>query len=331
MSSGLSPRTALIVFVVLVAAMLAQAVWWIVFMARLVDEKVSMAYELGATPDIVEQMQDQEISRQIMLGLEGVFFLIIIIIGAWLMYRALTRATQLKFHQQNFLMAVTHELKTPLASIRIYLDSLASEKVSHETKQTVFPRMKEDIDRLEKLVERILDAGRFERSGYHLHRETFSLSQLVSRRIEALKRVPVDLPIDISSTLEPDIEYFGDRVALSRAIDAIMENSLKYHDSQAIKIDINLTQSDTTVTLIVTDHGIGLSGSDRRDVFERFYRVGNELTRQTSGTGLGLYLCREIVRAHGGDIHARSGGAGAGAEFTITLKRSDSNEEYSAG
>src|SRR5512140_2238956 len=182
----LSPKSALALFSFMVIVLMAQALWWVVFMARLVGEKVDMAQQLGGSPAFVAQIHQEEIKRQMMVGTEGIFFLLLVLLGAWLIYRALVKSEELKFHQQNFLMAVTHELKTPLASIRIYLDTLQSPKIDPAKKEKVIPRMKEDIDRLGRLVENILDAGRFERHGYHLNRANLDLSALVDSRVEAL-------------------------------------------------------------------------------------------------------------------------------------------------
>ena len=116
-----TPKTGFILFISLSVVLFIQAAWWITFMAILLDEKVDIAVQLGADEAFIDKIHHEEVSRQIMLGMEGVFFLGLVLLGAWLIYRALVKTEQLKFHQQNFLMAVTHELKTPLASIKIYL------------------------------------------------------------------------------------------------------------------------------------------------------------------------------------------------------------------
>jgi signal transduction histidine kinase len=317
-----SPRSALALFLFMVLALFAQAFWWIVFMARLTAEKVYMAKELGGSPEFVDNIHKQEISRQIMVGLEGVFFLLLILAGAWLIYRALVRTEELKFHQQNFLMAVTHELKTPLASITLYVDTLQSSKIGDDRKEKVLPRMKEDVQRLERMVENILDAGRFERHGYQLRKQELNLSDLVESRLDEISRVPLSIPVNINRHIEPDIEFFGDPSALGRALDAVLENSLKYHDGKHAEVSVSLARRDQHLVITVADQGIGFSKKESRSLFERFYRIGNELTRTQPGTGLGLYLCREIVRAHGGDVTAESPGTGQGATFTITLKKS---------
>jgi len=331
MSINLTPRMALGLFIAMVVFLLAQAVWWIVFMARLVDEKVALAVELGASPEFVEVIHREEISRQIMVGLEGTFFLVLFFVGVWLIYRSLVKTEELKFHQQNFLMAVTHELKTPLASISVYTDVLKSDKISQEKKLAVIPKIREDVSRLEKLVENVLEAGRFQRSGYTIDREQIDLTKLVGERLDKFISLPLGRPLHINRNLENNIFLNGDRLALGRAIDSILENSLKYADTGSAVVDVNLSGSNQEIVLEISDNGIGIEKKDLVRVFERFYRVGNELTRKSEGTGLGLYLCREIIRAHGGKVTADSPGLGKGARFTIILKRKGDYENNSAG
>ena len=316
----LSPKGAFVLFLLVGIVAFAQAVWWIVFMAGLVDEKVEIAEQLGADPQFVQQLHDQEISRQIMVGMEGIFFLLLIMGGAWLIYRSLVRTEELKFNQQNFLMAVTHELKTPLASIKLYLTTLNSQKIPEEKKARVLPRMKEDLERLEKLVDNILEAGRFERAGYKLHRQTTDFTELVAQLVEKVKRIPAGKPVDVRTELVPGITVEADPAALGRAIEAVLENGLKYNDKDQIVLDIALTEDGGTARLEIADNGVGLEKNDLRAIFDRFYRVGSELSRQHPGSGLGLFLCREIVRAHGGDIAAASEGPGSGSRFIITLE-----------
>jgi signal transduction histidine kinase len=317
----LSARGAAWLFLAIVIVALAQATWWIIFMATLTDEKVEMAEALGADSSYVEQVHEQEISRQIMLGYEGVFFLLLVVLGAWLIYRALVRNERLKVQQENFLLAVTHELKTPLASLRLYLDTLESEKIPVEKKQTAIPRMRQDTLRLESMVDNILEAVRFEQGRYDLRMETIDLSQLAEDCLKTIDSIPLAIPKIVDKDIAPGIKVRGDWMALKRAFCAVSENALKYHNGHEVHLSVRLKAHDGTVKLEFQDHGIGLTKEDAAGIFERFYRVGNEMTRRYSGSGLGLYLCREILHAHGGDITARSAGPGKGTTFTITLKR----------
>jgi signal transduction histidine kinase len=320
----LSSRAALILFIVIVVVAFAQAVWWIMFMAMLVDEKVDIAEQLGASPQEVELIHQQEMRRQVMVGLEGLFFLTLILAGAWLIYRSLVKTEQLKFNQQNFMMAVTHELKTPLASMLVTLDALGSEKIPAEKKASLVPRMKDDVRRLEKLIDNVLQAGRFGRHESSLNTQPVNLSRLVSDSLERLTNLHTEVPLAVKQSIEPGIMMQADPASLSRAIEAVLENSLKYHNGRQIEIDVSLARQDSQAVLRVADKGVGIKKEHLTQVFERFYRVGSELTRARPGSGLGLYLANEIVRAHRGKMTAHSEGPGKGAAFTMTFKIGDS-------
>lgn len=327
----LTPKSALALFIAISIILIAQAVWWISFMAILTDEKVEMAATLGADEEFLAELNQQEKRRQIMLGSEGVFFLILVGAGAWLIYRALVKTEELNFHQKNFLMAVTHELKTPLASMKIYVDSLQSPKISDERKATIAPKMGADLSRLERLVENILDAGRFERHGYKLNKTPLDFSQLISRSLDKLQLHPSTKLIKVERSLAPNIMLVGDPAALSRAIDAVLENSLKYTDADVINISADLTLNKNLIRLVLADNGIGLKPKDLTQVFNRFYRAGEEMTRTQPGSGLGLFLCREIFKAHAGTIRAESDGPGEGTTFIIEVKANGTTENDITG
>lgn len=327
----MSPRRALVIFIALTVFVFAQAAWWIIFMAILVDEKVEMARALGATPEYVARIHEEEIRRQVMLGFEGTVFLLLVLVGAWLIYRALVRSEQLKFHQRNFMMAVTHELKTPLASLKVGLESLTSPKIDAARRAEVLPRMREDVARLERLVEDVLEAGRFERDNAHLRLEPVDFSRLVAERLEALRSRANRKQVEIVSQLASGVVVQADTRAMARAVDAILENAVKYNDNPVVRIEARLTADNRTARLELSDNGVGFEPKEREAIFGRFYRLGDELTRRHPGTGLGLYLCREIIRAHGGKVTAASRGPGTGATFTIELKVLQSHEDDSAG
>ena len=310
----------LLLFLFLTLVILAQALWWIIFMARLVDEKVDLAAQFGADEQYVEILHQQEISRQVMVGLEGIFFLVLILAGAWMIIRSHIKTVELKFHQHNFLMAVTHELKTPLASLKIYMDSLQSPKIPDDKKTGIVPKMKNDVVRLEKLVENILDASRFEHGGYQLNREELNLTEMVEKAMDNLQLHPLEKPLEINRNLKSGVSYYGDAKALNRALMPILENCLVYNTSDKIVLNIELENQNSDIILKITDNGIGLKKSDTSRIFDRFYRVGDEIKRSQPGTGLGLYLSRELIRAHGSEITAKSPGPGKGTTFIIRFK-----------
>jgi len=321
MNVNLSPRTALILFSLLLIFLIAQGVWWITFMAILVDEKVEMATQLGASPEMIEEIHAEEISRQIMIGIEGIVFLLVLLAGLWLIYHSFIRLGDLKRHQENFLMAVTHELKTPLSSIQIYLDALESPKIDPEKKKTVIPKMRQDAIRLQRLVEKTLEAGRFDRASYRIQEDTFDISLLLNDVVNFWKAAATPNEVVIQCDIDSDIVFRGDRAAMQRALDAVFENALKYNSQSTIKIDASMKTDNEHMLIEIADNGIGLEKGRSARIFERFYRIGSELTRNTDGTGLGLYLCDQIIKAHHGRISVHSEGLNMGSRFRIELPR----------
>ena len=155
--------------------------------------------------------------------------------------------------------------------------------------------------------------------------------ELVDERVNHISKAATTVPLRIQKQIQPGISFYGDEAALSRAIDSLLENSLKYYEGRQIEINVSLATNGKKISLVIADKGIGFAKEDSHRLFERFYRIGNEMTRSQSGSGLGLYLCREIIRAHGGEVTAESAGVGKGATFTITLKQSSGYENNSAG
>jgi len=317
--TNFSPRTAFIIFVGMVVFVLALAAWWVVLMARLADEKVDIAQQLGAAPEFVEQLHQQEISRQIMLGSEGSVFLLTILLGIWLIYRALHQTEVLRRRQENFLMAVTHELKTPLASMGVYLDTLKSDKIPPAKKQAVVPRLQQDVKRLERLVEDILEAGRFETGEFKPNRQRVNLAALLNSSADQLVGYSGAVTVHLTREFESEVWVNVDAPIVSRAVGAVLENAVKYSGGNEAMIMMGLRRDQHRAEISIRDNGVGIAHNELDSIFDRFYRVGHELTRAKGGTGLGLYLSREMIRSHGGNVVARSRGRGHGAEFIITL------------
>jgi signal transduction histidine kinase len=315
----LSLKTALRVFIVIVVFVLALAGWWVVFMAQLTDEKVDMAQELGASPEYMQELQEQEVSRQQMLGSEGVVFLVLVLVGVMLIYRTLVQGERFRRHQENFLMAVTHELKTPLASIGIYLDTMQSPKISEEKKLAIIPRMKLDLMRLERLVEDILEAGRFDAALFKPDRQRVNLSKLLELTGMELQMHHPATQIRLEQEIEPELFVSADSAVIKRALAAVFDNAIKYSGGTAANITVALQSNNGQAEIVITDKGIGMEAKELGPIFDRFYRIGNELIRASGGTGLGLYLCREMIRAHDGEVIARSEGLGHGTAIVITL------------
>lgn len=317
----LKPRAAFLVFNFLVIFLIANVIWWFILMERVTDEKIQMSQELGASAEVIEQIYEQESSRRRMIIMEGIVFFLLLLAGLWMIYRTLVKQRELRQQQENFMMAITHELKTPLASINLYVDSLLAPEIAEQEKLNILPKIKHDVYRLKRQIENVLEVARHhgltEKSSY----ESFNLSKLLGQRLEALKKFCTNVNYRLITDIEEKVRIYGDRRALGKAIDLILENSLVHNEGREIEIAVRLSLSNNIIYLNIGDNGCGVDKEEISKIFDQFYRAGPELTRPSYGTGLGLYIAREIINSHGGTISVISEGPSRGIAFTVKLKR----------
>ncbi len=270
-------------------------------------------------PDEVAGFQDEMRKSQIMLFSEGGFFIVLTLVGLALIFRALARSEEARKMQENFLMAVTHELRSPLASLRLGIDGLHRGKLSDVNRHKVAKMIDADLDRLGYLIDDLLEAGRSS-SASAKHDEVVDAPPFIERyfsdRREELdsRKAKITLNIQREAACRVRISN-GD---LTRCVDIAVDNAVKFSDSD-VRIDVTLACDNSNVLITIKDYGIGLEKSERKRVFERFYRVGNELTRTRQGTGLGLYLAKRIMESYGGSVTIDSPGIGKGTAVTFSL------------
>ena len=260
--------------------------------------------------------------REVVPLVLGIIFFGFIIAGVVINTIFLIREVRRNEQQDSFLNAVTHELKTPITSIRLYLETLERRQISPEKRQEFYRVMLEDADRLLGTVEQVLKAGEVRHSAKDNRREV-DFTSLVREAVE-LARLRHALPREaLHFGAEPaeQIKVMGDPVELRTAVANVIENAVKYTRPQRdIRVDLLASGLDSTV-LRVTDNGVGIARSELKRIFKRFYRVPGRTSDRVKGTGLGLFIVRSIVRRHGGKITAESGGEGRGSVFTIRLPR----------
>jgi len=233
----------------------------------------------------------------------------------------LVREIRRNEQQDSFLNAVTHELKTPIASIRLYLETLQRRHVDEEQRQEFYRIMLEDTDRLLGTVEQVLKAGEVRHR--ERQQEQVDFSAIVRDSIE-LARLRHKLPPEaLRFGIAPsgEITLFGSTQELRTAVANLLDNAVKYSRDQVnVAVDV-VTPDIDTVLLRVRDTGIGIPHSELKRIFKRFYRVQSTASKNVRGTGLGLLIVRAIARRHGGDVFAESAGEGHGSTFTLRLPR----------
>jgi len=255
----------------------------------------------------------------------GIIFFAILVAGVVLNTVFLVREIRRNERQDSFLNAVTHELKTPIASIRLYLDTLQRRPLDEAQRKQFYSIMHADSDRLLATVEQVLKAGELGQRQRQQNRILIDLQPLVADCIAvtlARHRLAPDCIVLAPVPVGVRLRVHGIPEDLRTAILNILENAVKYSPTGQTKVDIRCTLSIADynfVALAITDRGIGIPESELKRIFKRFYRIPGRYAVKIKGTGLGLFLVRTIARQHGGRISATSPGANQGSTFTLTL------------
>jgi len=261
--------------------------------------------------------------RQVVPLVLGIIFFGLLIAGLVINTIFLVREIRRNEQHDTFLNAVTHELKTPIASIRLYLETLASRNLDEAKRREFYRIMLEDTDRLLGTVEQVLKAGEVRHGSARKNWQEVQFSAIV-REVLALARLRQNLSPEVLSlgvTPPDEIVVLGNPEELRTAVFNLLDNAIKYSgEKKDIVVDL-LTPNIDTVLLRVQDHGIGIPRNEMKRIFKRFYRASNSKTDKVKGTGLGLFIVRSIARRYGGDAFAESAGEGQGSTFTIRLPR----------
>lgn len=247
---------------------------------------------------------------------EGSTFLLLILVGALFVYREVRRQIKLQLQQQNFMMAVTHELKTPIAVTKLNLETLLKHRLDEQRQQKIIQAALQETDRLDKLANNILVASQLEGGGYTRTKELLDLSPLVQRIVQDLRHRYAGRKW--TDDIESGCPLVGDPLLLQMLVSNLAENAIKYTPKESV-ITILLRKEKGHVLLQVKDEGPGIPDEEKKKIFNKFYRTGQEKTRSTQGTGLGLYLCRKIALDHKATIKVTDNYP-VGSIFTVSFK-----------
>jgi signal transduction histidine kinase len=312
-------RIATIVFWVLLLYIVAALLWWLISLEQqntvIHNLKKSQSVSGSAVQQNLKSLDNARRRNSIKHITEGIAFLILVIFGAVYIYRLVRRQFQLQQQQQNFIMAITHELKTPISVAQLNLETLQKHHLDEEKQKKLMNMTLEETRRLDVLINNILITTQLDGLNYTTSKEDLDLSSLMIDSINNFKnRYPSKT---VHAEIEDLIDFTGDELLLKLLISNLLENANKYGPRES-PVYCELVKMNNKIKLAVTDEGIGIHNEEKRKVFQKFYRVGNEQVRKTKGTGLGLYICKKIVKAHNGSI-VLSDNLPQGSTFTITF------------
>lgn len=243
----------------------------------------------------------RESRRKQYLG-EGTTFLLVILIGAAVVYTSIRRSIRLSRQQNNFMLSVTHELKSPIAGIKLSMQTMQKHHLTEAQQAQLLNRCVVETDRLNELCNNMLIASQMEGRHYNTAKEIFNFTDLVSSSVQDyINRYPGRINESINNN---ELNVNGDRMLLQMAVNNLLENAIKYSPADK-PINVKLFSKNGIITFHVADQGAGVPDNEKKKIFDKFYRVGNEDTRKTKGTGLGLYLTCKIMGQHRGKISVK--------------------------
>jgi signal transduction histidine kinase len=278
------------------------------------NNKVDKINDPVAFRDEYNAIKERENSRKRQYLGEGVAFLAIILIGAGVVYSSMRSNHLLSQQQSNFMLSITHELKSPIAAVKLNLQTMARRKLDEDTQLKLIQRSVNEANRLDDLCNNLLLASQMESRHFKFEEGRINLSSVAEESLQAYESRSRNVFI---SKIEEDCFVNGDRLLWKLSINNLLENAVKYSNPESAII-LELIKSDDEILLSVIDEGQGISDEEKLKVFKKFYRVGNENSRKTKGTGLGLYLTSKIIQQYKGTIAVRDNSP-VGTVFEITV------------
>lgn len=301
----------------------------IVFWGHSLDKQSGIIYkaELKALQEHVDSIDQHLIYKQELAAIqdrlngrkrqflgEGATFLLIILIGAGVVYTSVRSRDKLSRQQTNFMLSITHELKSPIAAVKLNLQTMSKRKLDEQVQQKLILQSITEANRLDDLCNNLLLTSQMEGRGFQPANERIDFSELVQEAVFMYRQRSKHIFL---AEVEPGCFTYGDRLLWSLAINNLLENAVKYAPA-ASPVKVVLQRQDEDIVFSVADEGEGIPDEEKGKIFRKFYRVGNEDSRKTKGTGLGLYLTSKIVSQFKGSVSVGDNKP-KGSIFEITL------------
>lgn len=270
-----------------------------------------------STSKRIKLEQERENQKRIYL-FESLLLALLVGVGVYGVYYSVRMIYNLNKQQNNFLLSVTHELKTPIATVKLLLQTMLKRELPPEMLKQMLENALENTERLNDLTVNMLTAMQIENERYTYDQVLFSLSEMLEKTCNNFA-----IKADLTTEIEPNIDYYGDPFIIRMAVNNLIENAIKY--SNAAPVFVKLSKLNQFCLIEVADQGIGVGKKDAKRIFKKFYRVQDEEVRDTKGTGLGLFIVKESLRKQKAKVWVESNQP-KGSRFFIRLKCDDNRK-----
>jgi len=309
-----------LIYWVFLTYMIAAFIWWYVSLEKQNNEIAAIKFQSIQINDPslkakTHAIQDFQLRKTKQFIGEGLTILVLFLLGAIYVYRSLKKQLRYADQQQNFMMAVTHELKTPIAISHLNIETLLKRDLDSSQQLKLLEATLKETKRLDSLSTNILLTAQLDMGQYEANKQLVNVSELLRQNVKSFQE---RYPSRICNTMVEDaMEIQGEPLLIQLLINNLIDNANKYAPVTE-PIYIHLQSHQNMIQLIVKDQGPGIAAMDKNKVFEKFYRVGAETTRTTKGSGLGLYLCKRIAEFHNATIQLTTN-TPTGSIFTVTF------------
>ena len=306
----------IILFYFLVIYVILQFTWWWYLLLQL---NIEIADIKKITFGTADEIYSNNLNKKIWMFFgEGAVFLILLTAGVWQVRKSFYKEASLAGQQKNFLLSITHELKTPVASAKLQLQTLLFRTLEKDKQNQLLQNTLKDLDRLDSLTEKVLLAAQIENKSIFAEPKTINFSEFLEQTISKNNSTANSIPfVNINYKIAPNIYILADESALYSIVMNIIDNGIKYSAANS-EIEIQLTKNNNEALLEIKDNGIGITDSEKEKIFSKFYRIGNEETRNSKGTGLGLYIVKNLVKMYDGKIEIKNN-LPQGSNFCISF------------
>jgi len=313
-------RTIIIIYWVLLLYIIAALVWWYVALSRQNEQMTTYKIQELQTTDTryreqYKKIMDENKRKSAQYLGEGAIFLLLISAGAIFLFRAVKNQLKITTQQQNFMMAITHELKTPIAVTKLNLETLQKRKLETSQQEKLINNTLQEANRMNALCNNLLLSSQMESEAYKKVSEQIQINKLLG---DCIRDFSVRYPSrNIMFNPKDEITIDGDVFLLQMAFNNLIENAMKYSPKDT-SIQVVIANKENQCLITITDEGNGIPDEDKLKIFEKFYRIGSDATQKSKGTGLGLFLVKRIVDAHKGMVYVKDNQP-KGSIFTIQL------------